>query len=205
MNLQNRHAPCTHRPFGRQPSKPPAFNFFAFVRSFVPCSSSAPGPGHRPPRPGRPTELSMHERMPAMAPSISCSLPCRAGGRRATSARSSNITRVRANGMCRAFVAFRACPPCPPDTDANAWRGSGLWLSDLRAALHAASDRLHACMHHSVPCRMACNARKRDPSFQALHGQRCRSLHKHLALREDVRVIVFTQWRSYEFKQDDKL
>jgi hypothetical protein len=45
------------------------------------------------------------------------------------------------------------------------------------------SVSMHACTI-PVPCRMACDARERDPSFQALlHGHcRCRCMHKRLAI-----------------------
>jgi hypothetical protein len=114
------HAPAVP-PAARHPSKPPA-----------------PASGSRSPRPGWPTELSMHERMPGMAP-YPTAMPqagrqVQRSGQWPAARRASTVCAQfeyyeRANGMCRAFVAFRACPPCPPD---GCKRMAG--LSDLRAA-----------------------------------------------------------------------
>jgi hypothetical protein len=166
------HAPAVP-PAARHPSKPPA-----------------PASGSRSPRPGWPTELSMHERMPGMAP-YPTAMPQagrqaqRSGqrpGELAPSARSSNIT--SAPMVCAALLLPSALVPPAHLTDANAWPGS------LICALHdAASVRLHACMHHSVPCRMACKAVFSGSAWPAPSGARCRCMHKHLGMRE------YKRWR----------
>jgi hypothetical protein len=178
VNLQNRHAPCTHRPFRRQPGTRPN-------RQLRP-----PGPGHPGPA-GRRSFPCMNACRGWLPILLQCRRPggrCSgaASGQRpgelAPSARSSNIT--SAPMVCAALLLPSALVPPAHLTDANAWPGS------LICALHdAASVRLHACMHHSVPCRMACKAVFSGSAWPAPSGARCRCMHKHLGMRE------YKRWR----------
>jgi hypothetical protein len=96
---------------------------------------------------------------------------------------SSNITRVGANGRGAYVPRFcslpRLSPPAHLTYGCKRMAGRALTLTCPLPR----SVSMHACTI-PVPCRMAYDARERDPSFQALlHGHcRCRCMHNRLAI-----------------------